>query len=212
LIGAPLGIALIAGLAIPGIICGVPIFIGRKTYQRFSKLSRTRRHLITAVSVVGSLIVSPVLAVMAVGVGVPIMLAYVYGVVPLSLCRDGGCGAGRGDEAILAEAAYGEEDDEFLFLAPNSTEPQETERLLHTMRLANGESAKAKAEGEDARAKGGERPLTGIIKKQSNNMSNDASSASACASSTGRRHNRRQSTESGLCHEHIGMVGSNGLN
>ncbi|KIH69481.1 hypothetical protein ANCDUO_00180 [Ancylostoma duodenale] len=26
------------------------------------------------------------------GVGVPIMLAYVYGVVPLSLCRNGGCG------------------------------------------------------------------------------------------------------------------------
>lgn len=26
------------------------------------------------------------------GVGVPIMLAYVYGVVPLSLCRNGSCG------------------------------------------------------------------------------------------------------------------------
>jgi len=26
------------------------------------------------------------------GVGVPILLAYVYGVVPISLCRSGGCG------------------------------------------------------------------------------------------------------------------------
>lgn len=30
------------------------------------------------------------------GVGVPIMLAYVYGVVPLSLCRNGGCGVNKG--------------------------------------------------------------------------------------------------------------------
>ena len=29
---------------------------------------------------------------MYVGVGVPILLAYVYGVVPISLCRSGGCG------------------------------------------------------------------------------------------------------------------------
>lgn len=30
------------------------------------------------------------------GIGVPIMLAYVYGVVPISLCRGGGCGVSRG--------------------------------------------------------------------------------------------------------------------
>ncbi len=30
------------------------------------------------------------------GVGVPIMLAYVYGIVPISLCRGGGCGVSRG--------------------------------------------------------------------------------------------------------------------
>ena len=29
------------------------------------------------------------------GIGVPIMLAYVYGVVPISLCRGGGCGVSR---------------------------------------------------------------------------------------------------------------------
>lgn len=29
------------------------------------------------------------------GISVPIMLAYVYGVVPISLCRGGGCGVSR---------------------------------------------------------------------------------------------------------------------
>ncbi|VDM08049.1 unnamed protein product [Wuchereria bancrofti] len=96
LIGAPVGIALIAGLAIPGIIFGVPVFVGRKVNQRFVHLTKIRRRCLTAGSVIGSLVVSPVLAVMAVGVGIPIMLAYVYGVVPLSLCRNGGCGVGSG--------------------------------------------------------------------------------------------------------------------
>lgn len=32
------------------------------------------------------------LAGLAVSIGVPILLAYVYGVVPISLCRSGGCG------------------------------------------------------------------------------------------------------------------------
>lgn len=31
------------------------------------------------------------------GIGVPIMLAYVYGVVPVSLCRGGGCGVSTGN-------------------------------------------------------------------------------------------------------------------
>ncbi|VDP56892.1 unnamed protein product [Heligmosomoides polygyrus] len=92
LIGAPVGIALIAGLSVPGIIFGVPVFVGRKVHQRFLHHTKARRRLITAACVAGSFLVSPVLAVMAVGVGVPIMLAYVYGVVPLSLCRNGGCG------------------------------------------------------------------------------------------------------------------------
>ncbi|KAG7260063.1 hypothetical protein CRUP_007274 [Coryphaenoides rupestris] len=30
-------------------------------------------------------------------IGVPIMLAYVYGVVPISLCRSGGCGVSAGN-------------------------------------------------------------------------------------------------------------------
>lgn len=38
------------------------------------------------------IIISPILAGLAVGIGVPILLFYVYGVVPVSLCRSGGCG------------------------------------------------------------------------------------------------------------------------
>lgn len=37
---------------------------------------------------------SPLVAGLAVGIGVPILLFYVYGVVPVSLCRAGGCAGG----------------------------------------------------------------------------------------------------------------------
>nr|XP_031539844.1 E3 ubiquitin-protein ligase RNF19B isoform X1 [Vicugna pacos] len=62
LIGAPVGISLIAGIAIPAMVIGIPVYVGRKIHSRYE------------------------------GIGVPIMLAYVYGVVPISLCRGGGCG------------------------------------------------------------------------------------------------------------------------
>ncbi|KAK0403693.1 hypothetical protein QR680_017072 [Steinernema hermaphroditum] len=124
LIGAPVGIALIAGLAIPGIICGVPVFVGRKVHQRFIHHKKMRRRLVTAASIAGSLVVSPVLAVMAVGVGVPIMLAYVYGVVPLSLCRNGGCGSGNDD----ADGRPEDIDDDDLWQITNDS--QEHYRLL----------------------------------------------------------------------------------
>ena len=38
-----------------------------------------------------SVLASPILAALTVGVGVPIALGYIYGVVPVSLCRSGGC-------------------------------------------------------------------------------------------------------------------------
>lgn len=38
------------------------------------------------------LLAAPAIATIAVGIGVPILLFYVYGVVPVSLCRSGGCG------------------------------------------------------------------------------------------------------------------------
>lgn len=38
------------------------------------------------------MLAAPAIATIAVGIGVPILLFYVYGVVPVSLCRSGGCG------------------------------------------------------------------------------------------------------------------------
>ncbi|XP_027208003.1 E3 ubiquitin-protein ligase RNF19B [Penaeus vannamei] len=92
LIGAPLGIGLVAGLAVPAMIIGIPIWVGRKLHARYSNGSRHRRNLAVVGGVTASAVISPVLAGLAVSIGVPILLAYVYGVVPISLCRSGGCG------------------------------------------------------------------------------------------------------------------------
>lgn len=92
LVGAPVGIALIAGIAVPAIIIGIPVYVGRKVHAKYASTARHRRNLAIAGSVSLSIIVSPVIAALTVGIGVPIMLAYVYGVVPVSLCRSGGCG------------------------------------------------------------------------------------------------------------------------
>lgn len=45
------------------------------------------------------IIVSPVLAGLAVAIGVPILLFYVYGVVPVSLCR-AGCGVSTSRDGV----------------------------------------------------------------------------------------------------------------
>ncbi|CAF2081106.1 unnamed protein product [Rotaria magnacalcarata] len=94
LIGAPVIIALIAGVAVPGVIIGVPVWAGRKIFKKFNKpqYTRAKRNILVASGVIGSVIVSPIIAALAVGIGVPILLAYVYGVIPISLCRTGGCG------------------------------------------------------------------------------------------------------------------------
>ncbi|KAJ1359675.1 hypothetical protein KIN20_018458 [Parelaphostrongylus tenuis] len=64
---------------------------GSKVYQCFIHHTKLLHRLLTAACMFGSLLVSPLLAVTAVGVRVPIMLTYVYGVVSLSLYRNGGC-------------------------------------------------------------------------------------------------------------------------
>lgn len=46
---------------------------------------------------------SPILAGLAVGIGVPILLFYVYGVVPVSLCRSGGCGVSTSGAGVRFE-------------------------------------------------------------------------------------------------------------
>ncbi|XP_041361421.1 E3 ubiquitin-protein ligase RNF19A-like isoform X3 [Gigantopelta aegis] len=94
LVGAPVGITLVASIAIPAMIIGIPVWVGRKIHARYEdKPSRHRRNLAITGGVVASIIVAPVIAGLAVGTGVPILLAYVYGVVPVSLCRSCvGCG------------------------------------------------------------------------------------------------------------------------
>ncbi|KAM6909720.1 E3 ubiquitin-protein ligase RNF19A-like [Xenentodon cancila] len=99
LVGAPVGIALIAGIAIPAMIIGIPVYVGRKIHNRYEgkDISNHKRNMVIAGGVTLSVIVSPVVAAVTVGIGVPIMLAYVYGVVPISLCRSGGCGVSAGN-------------------------------------------------------------------------------------------------------------------
>ncbi|XP_060948635.1 E3 ubiquitin-protein ligase RNF19B [Limanda limanda] len=98
LIGAPVGITLIAGIAVPAMVIGIPVYVGRKIHAHYElkKSSRHRRNLAITGGVALSIITAPVIAAVSVGIGVPIMLAYVYGVVPISLCRGGGCGVSRG--------------------------------------------------------------------------------------------------------------------
>ncbi|XP_063884950.1 E3 ubiquitin-protein ligase RNF19B-like isoform X2 [Scylla paramamosain] len=92
LVGAPLGIGLVAGLAVPAMIIGIPIWVGRRLHARYALSNPHRRNLAVVGGVTASAVISPVLAGLAVSIGVPILLAYVYGVVPVSLCRSGGCG------------------------------------------------------------------------------------------------------------------------
>lgn len=60
---------------------------------RYKLAGKHKRNLAVLGGVTASVIVSPVLAGLAVAIGVPILLFYVYGVVPVSLCR-AGCGEG----------------------------------------------------------------------------------------------------------------------
>lgn len=82
LIGAPVIIALIAGVAVPGVVIGVPIWAGRRIFKKFNRTnnSKVKRNLLMTLGVVGSVVASPIIATLAVGIGVPILLAYVYGV------------------------------------------------------------------------------------------------------------------------------------
>ncbi|CAO1433764.1 unnamed protein product [Diamesa tonsa] len=91
LVGAPVGIALVAGIAVPAMIIGIPVWVGRKLHTRFKGAGKHKRNCAVMGGVAASMLISPVLAGLAVAIGVPILLFYVYGVVPVSLCR-AGCG------------------------------------------------------------------------------------------------------------------------
>ncbi|KAL0881906.1 hypothetical protein ABMA27_001668 [Loxostege sticticalis] len=92
LAGAPLGIAVVAGVALPALLVGLPLWAGRRAHRRLRRATPARRRAAVAAAVAAALVVSPLVAGLAVGIGVPILLFYVYGVVPVSLCRAGGCG------------------------------------------------------------------------------------------------------------------------
>ncbi|RVE40800.1 hypothetical protein evm_014549, partial [Chilo suppressalis] len=92
LAGAPLGIAVVAGVALPALLVGLPLWAGRRAHRRLRRAPPAQRRAAVAAAVAAALVVSPLVAGLAVGIGVPILLFYVYGVVPVSLCRAGGCG------------------------------------------------------------------------------------------------------------------------
>ncbi|XP_035424156.1 E3 ubiquitin-protein ligase RNF19B-like isoform X6 [Cygnus atratus] len=103
-LGAPMMISLVAGIAVPVITIGLPIYMGRKVLgqSRRSSLSGCQQCFYVTSSVLLSLFVSPIITAVTVGIGVPLMLTYVYGVVVLSLCRSrSGCGGGRGQPGDL---------------------------------------------------------------------------------------------------------------
>lgn len=94
LIGAPICIILIAGVAVPAIVIGVPVWAARKLHTRLETkpFSKYRKNAIITGGVLFSFLVSPFISAIALAIGIPIILGYVYGVVPLSLCRSsGGC-------------------------------------------------------------------------------------------------------------------------
>uniref|UniRef100_A0A8D0C4U1 Uncharacterized protein n=1 Tax=Salvator merianae TaxID=96440 RepID=A0A8D0C4U1_SALMN len=99
-LGAPMAIALAAGVAVPVITLGIPIYTGKKvlSHGRKRRRSACQQCLSLAGSCLLSLLVSPVITAVTVGLGVPLGLAYAYGAVLLSMCRNrGGCGGGSGE-------------------------------------------------------------------------------------------------------------------
>lgn len=79
----------LAAIAVPSILIGVPVWFGRKLQNKLStkKLGKFKKCVFVTSGVISSAIISPVLACGAVAIGVPFLLAYVYGIVPITLCR-----------------------------------------------------------------------------------------------------------------------------
>ncbi|XP_050295942.1 E3 ubiquitin-protein ligase RNF19A-like [Anthonomus grandis grandis] len=98
LVGAPVGIALVAGITVPAMVIGIPVWVGKKLFARYRTGNKHKRNAAIVGGVIASVMISPLLAGLAVGIGVPILLFYVYGVVPVSLCRGGGCGGFTAEE------------------------------------------------------------------------------------------------------------------
>jgi len=96
LVLAPPMIALMAAVAVPATIVGVPIYVGTTARSKLKKLrprmtKRKRSCLVVLASSV-SFILSPLVAALTVAIGTPIVVLYVYGIIPFTIMRTGGCG------------------------------------------------------------------------------------------------------------------------
>jgi len=79
LMGAPLGITLLAGMSIPIVLIGFPTLIGRKIHKHYKRSSKTKRKIAMFNGVVFSMLISPLLASLVVAISVPALLGFVYG-------------------------------------------------------------------------------------------------------------------------------------
>ncbi|XP_070777904.1 E3 ubiquitin-protein ligase RNF19A-like [Enoplosus armatus] len=183
LVGAPVGIALIAGIAIPAMIIGIPVYVGRKIHNRYEgkDISKHKRNLVIAGGVTLSVIVSPVVAAVTVGIGVPIMLAYVYGVVPISLCRGGGCGVSAGNgKGVRIE--FDDENDNIGSGAAATDTTSVAETRLNNPSLGDGASVGGLT-GLSLSVSGSHMERCGMSSTQRDNMSDNASTTALAGTS-----------------------------
>ncbi|TKS88224.1 E3 ubiquitin-protein ligase RNF19A [Collichthys lucidus] len=183
LVGAPIGIALIAGIAIPAMIIGIPVYVGRKIHNRYEgkDISKHKRNLVIAGGVTLSVIVSPVVAAVTVGIGVPIMLAYVYGVVPISLCRSGGCGVSAGNgKGVRIE--FDDENDNIGSGAAATDTTSVAETRLNNPSLGDGVSVGGLT-GLSLSVSGSHMERCGMSSTQRDNMSDNASTTAIAGTS-----------------------------
>lgn len=95
LVLAPPMIGLMAAVAIPATIVGVPIYVGttvRSKLKKMDRLSKRKRRCLVGLASTLSFILSPVIAALTVAIGTPIVVLYVYGIIPITIMRTGGCG------------------------------------------------------------------------------------------------------------------------
>ncbi|KAM4539117.1 E3 ubiquitin-protein ligase RNF19A [Odontesthes bonariensis] len=183
LVGAPVGIALIAGIAIPAMIIGIPVYVGRKIHNRYEgkDISKHKRNLVIAGGVTLSVIVSPVVAAVTVGIGVPIMLAYVYGVVPISLCRSGGCGVSAGNgKGVRIE--FDDENENIGSGAAATDTTSVAETRLNNPSLGDGASVGGLT-GLSLSVSGSHMEHCGVSSAQRDNMSDNASTTALAGTS-----------------------------
>ncbi|XP_056877503.1 E3 ubiquitin-protein ligase RNF19A-like [Takifugu flavidus] len=181
LVGAPVGIALIAGIAVPAMIIGIPVYVGRKIFNRYEgkDSSKHKRNLVIVGGVTLSVIVSPVVAAVTVGIGVPIMLAYVYGVVPISLCRSGGCGVSAGNgKGVRIE--FDDENDNIGSGAAATDTTSVAETRLNNPSISDGASVGGLT---GLSVSGSHMERCGISSTQRDNMSDDASTTALAGTS-----------------------------